>query len=132
VAANLVIENSIVRAFVSPVRRSRYVSLLPTKRGRDILRRRLADFADLDLRFAQRVTDGSADAIEAALRRLGAPAKCYVFSECNSIDTLEIELGAALRMIVGQGSGTILSCIPGRLAYLECEGPNQRYILRRT
>jgi hypothetical protein len=28
--------------------------------------------------------------------------------------------------------GTFVSCIPGRLAYFEAEGPGQRYVLERA
>jgi hypothetical protein len=37
----------------------------------------------------------------------------------------------ALEDIIGNNDGTFISCIPGRLACFEGEGPNQRYILER-
>ena len=125
------IEKGLVEAFFSPARRSRYVYTLTTKRGRDKLRRELAHFRHLDQRFARPVAKSSADAIEKVLRENGAPAKCYVFSESDGIDTLEMDLNAALQGVVGQGMGTILVCVPGRLAYYEGEEPGERYILQR-
>ena len=44
---------------------------------------------------------------------------------------LEKSLRAALEKTVGTGSGTIISCIAGKLAYFEGEEQNQRYILER-
>jgi hypothetical protein len=42
-----------------------------------------------------------------------------------------MELLAALKQIVGNGTGTVLSCIPGRLAYFEGE-IRERFLLVRT
>jgi hypothetical protein len=33
--------------------------------------------------------------------------------------------------VVGHNDGTFISCIPGRLAYFEGEGLNERYVLQR-
>jgi len=33
--------------------------------------------------------------------------------------------------VVGWHDGTFISCIPGKLAYFEGEGLNERYILER-
>jgi hypothetical protein len=40
-------------------------------------------------------------------------------------------LDVALDAVVGRGMGAFLSCIPGRLAFFEAEGPGERYILDR-
>jgi hypothetical protein len=36
---------------------------------------------------------------------------------------------SALKEVVGYGMGTLISCIPGRLAYFESE--DERYILQK-
>jgi hypothetical protein len=41
----------------------------------------------------------------------------------------ELPLVEALQQIVGRGMGTVLSCIPGRLAFVETE--DERFILGR-
>jgi hypothetical protein len=46
---------------------------------------------------------------------------CYVLSERREIDGRTMPLAAALAAVVGRGMGTVLSCIPGRLAYHESE-----------
>jgi hypothetical protein len=40
-------------------------------------------------------------------------------------------LKTALEKVVGQGMGTLLSCIPGELAYYEGQAPADRCILAR-
>jgi hypothetical protein len=52
-------------------------------------------------------------------------------SESKDLDDREIELEEALDLIIGLGSGALLSCIPGRLAYFEGEGPSDRCVLYR-
>ena len=129
---NRPIEQTLIQAFVSPPRRSRYLAFLANQQGREKVRRSLAHFANLDRRFAQRLSQNSIDEISDLLRRRRAPRKCYVFSESDAIDGLELELATALKKVVGQGFGTFLSCVPGRLAYYEGEEPGERYILKRT
>ena len=46
-------------------------------------------------------------------------------------DEEDLELLAALRKVVGYGIGTVLSCIPGKLAYFEAE-LRDRFLLVRT
>jgi len=64
----------------------------------------------------------------AILKRLGAPDNCWVISE-GDLDGQEVNLLAALKEVVGYGMGTLISCIPGRLAYFESE--DERYILQK-
>ena len=45
------------------------------------------------------------------------------------IDGKEMNLSEALLEIVGMDAGALLSCIPGKLAYLEMEGLGERYLL---
>lgn len=64
------------------------------------------------------------------LRSKGAGQTCWVISEFSKFDSQELDLAEILVEIVGSQMGTILSCVPGRLAYLEAE--NERYILERS
>ena len=129
--ANNIIESSLVEAFVTPNRKSRYLTLLSSRRGRKKVRDRLAHFTDLDTRFAHRLTETSTDKIVDILRKNGAPKKCYILSESDAVDAKEMDLDAALRELVGQGIGALVSCVQGKLAYYEGEEPGERYILKR-
>ena len=48
--------SALIRAFIAPERRERYLSLLATPAGRRKLRARLAHLRDLDEQFASRLT----------------------------------------------------------------------------
>jgi hypothetical protein len=127
-------EEASISAFASPERAERYLTLLKNRRGREKLRASLAhDFA-LDHRYATPVEgpQSSLAAIEQALRKLGALDTCYCLSENKELDGRESALSDALATTVGYGMGTLISCVPGVLAYYEGEGPNDRWILHRA
>jgi hypothetical protein len=67
--------------------------------------------------------------IESILRSKGAPEDCFTMSEIGSIDARILPLADALQKIVDYQMGTILCCIPGRLAYFENE--DDRFIFER-
>jgi hypothetical protein len=50
-------------------------------------------------------------------------------SEDRKFDAREFELEYILAEIVGNGMGAILSCVPGKLAFVESE--DSRFILER-
>jgi hypothetical protein len=111
-------------------RRDRYLKLLSTTRGRDKFRSALAHFRDLDPRFATRVSGGdTASAIAARLHAKGAGPTCYVLSENAELDDRELPLTQVLDEVYARGLGTLLSCVPGRLAYFESEEASERFIL---
>lgn len=65
------------------------------------------------------------------LKKEGAPDSCYVLSIDAEIDGKEMLLCDALKRAVGLGPA-LISCIPGKLAYLESEqgiGAAYRYLL---
>jgi hypothetical protein len=76
------------------------------------------------------------DAVRAELVARGAPKDCYVISTHSRHDGMTIPLDDAINELVGAGDGTILLCIPGRLAYYEGEeaigGGYQWIVERRT
>lgn len=61
----------------------------------------------------------------------GAPNVCYVFAEGPAPDGRCLPLDEALCSTIGRGMGTILSCVPGRLAYYEGEYARDQYVLER-
>lgn len=68
------------------------------------------------------------------LKKNGAGDTCYVISFNEEIDGKHLNLSYALEQAVGYGMPSLISCITGKLAYLECEqeyGAPQRYILKR-
>jgi hypothetical protein len=68
------------------------------------------------------------------LKRYGAGDTCYSISWSETIDGKELPLLAALEKAVGYGMPSIISCIPGKLAFFEAEQevlPSPRFILKR-
>jgi hypothetical protein len=124
-------EERLVRAFVVPARRERLVQFLANPKRRAQATAALAHFGDLDPRWVVALPKGAQDpvSIERELRRRGAGDTCHVVSENRQIDGARLALGAALELVVGRGLGTLLSCVPGSLAYFEGEGPSDRCLL---
>jgi len=126
-------EQAMVRAFFAPEKRTRYLSLLSTARGRKKFVFTLAHLDALDTRFARRLEsrEQNVDEIERQLREHGAQSLCYVVSENAGLDLRRMKLSDALQATVGFGMCTFISCIAGRLAYFEGEEPGSRYICER-
>lgn len=123
----------VIKAFMAPHRRRRYLELLQTDRGRKKLRLRLAHCRDFDERFVvplERRQRKAAD-IARALFALGAPKTCSVFGASESDDAVDVPLLLALEAVESGGSPAIVSCDPGRLAYFRDEEPSEGFILRR-
>ena len=124
-------EAALIRAFVLPRRRARYLQFLnyPVRREKSL--RVLDHLRNLDARYVQRIPPDkqSATDIETLLRRKGAPTTCHVISASRNIDGREMPLLTVLAEVVGCGMATLLSCIPGRLGYFESEEVGERYLL---
>lgn len=128
-------EEATVNAFVIRGKRERFLSFLANAKCRDKFVCELANFRWFDPRFAtpvpwkpdprlslwERHLDGIRR-IEQLLKSKGAGNTCWATSKNANLDGKELELHAALEAIVGSDKGTILSFIPGRLAYYEGEG----------
>jgi hypothetical protein len=123
-------------------RQERFSSLLSSVRNRKKFTSELAHFRWFDGRFATAVpwkVDPSrkpwgrhVQGIQNVLRLLrskGAGQTCWVISEDSKIDSQELLLESALEDVIGSGMGTILSCIPGKLAYFE--GEDESLLLAR-
>jgi len=126
-------ESEFARNFVVPEKRARYLSLLESKNGRKKILNGFNHCRDLDPRFARLIPSNqdSAASIEVLLRQKGAPDTCYVMSDNPDIDGREMALTDALLETVAMDAGTLISCIPGKLAYFEMEGFDGRFILER-
>ena len=126
-------EEAFVQAFIVPDKQSRYLSLLASRKRRGVFLERLNHQLDYDPAFAARVPpeQQTAERIEALLRKRGAPDTCHVISSNSDWDAKDMPLHDALELAFGFCIGTILCCIPGRLAYYEAEDIGDRFILSR-
>ena len=124
-------EEELVRAFVLPARRERYLEFvrIPKKRAKFIAQ--LPHFKHLDPRFVLNIPSNqqTATSILKLLVGKGAGPDCWVISENSDLDGRQMDLESALKETIGRQMGTFLSCVPGRLAYFEDE--DGRYILAR-
>ena len=122
-------EEAIVRAFIIPEKRDRYLTLLGKKKRRPKVLDALNHFRDLDQRYC--ISLHSSTDVVAALRDRGAPEKCYLISAIRELDGREMSLSEAIETIEIEGWGTLVSCVPGRLAYYYGEHGEERTILER-
>jgi hypothetical protein len=128
-------EEALFKSFITLNRQNRYIELLGSSRGRKKLCDRLNHSLskDLDPRYCRRLSpqEQNPSAILSLLTSFGAPTKCRVLSDNADIDGRELDLRETLNQVVGYGYGTLLSCVPDRLAYYEAEDPGYRYICHR-
>lgn len=124
-------EQSLVAAFVKRSKRERYREILSTPRLRHKFTSQLAHFADFDPRYRLSFESNKlfVDNIARELQKRRSPSSVFAISEDPRLDQKELPLVEALNEIVGRGMGTVLSCIPGRLAFVETE--DERFILER-
>lgn len=123
-------EEAIVRAFITPARRTRWLDGLASAKRRPQILDRLNHCRDLDERYATALPSNTD--IAALLRSRGAPATCYVLSCTPAIDGQTLPLDEAVFAAELGRWGTIISCIPGRLAYYYDECGDRRMLLERA
>jgi hypothetical protein len=126
-------EEAFIKAFIIPHKRSRYLTLLSSrKRRRDILDR-LNHNLDFDSKYSIRIPPEHyrSDVISKLLKQRGAPSICHIISSWHEWDGQDIPLDDALELVVGFGIGTVLCCVPGHLAYYEAEDAGERFILSK-
>lgn len=126
-------EDVFVNTFVEPSKRARYSSLLRSKKGRAKILDALNHWADADGRFLKRISASAQNSAEIGrlLRAKQSPEAVHVISANPRIDSQVLPLTEALDATIAMGYGTVLVCIPERLAYFESEEPGERYILER-
>ncbi len=124
-------EEAFVRAFILTEKQERYLELLASPRRRHGFLDRLNHHLDYDPALATHVPafDQTASCIGRLLRQRGAPEICHTISSHREWDGQELPLRQALDLIVGFSMGTVLCCVPGKLAYYEAEDLSRRYIL---
>jgi hypothetical protein len=124
-------EYQTIRSFITRQKRAQYLEFITNPSTRTRFTHALAHFRDIDQRckFLIPPSKQSAKEIQRILAAKGAFSLCYVITEHPELDGKEMPLAEALKTIVGRGMGAILSCIPGRLAFMETE--NERFILEK-
>jgi hypothetical protein len=124
-------EQSLVSAFIKRNKRGRYRDILSDEKLRHKFTSLLAHFTDFDAQYRVLIPSNRlfAGNITRELRKRNSPAIVFAISEDPSLDQKELLLTEALIRIVGSGMGTILSCVPGRLVFVETE--DERFILER-
>ena len=126
-------EVGFAREFIIPAKRDRYLSLIGSVKGRKKILAGLHHIRDLDGRYAKLIPSNqqSAESIYQMLKKKGAPELCYVMSEDRHLDQTEMALREAVFEVEGSNFGTLISCLAGKLAYLETEDMSARYILEK-
>jgi hypothetical protein len=122
-------EETLVRSFFRSDRQERWLMMLRKPRRRAEALDELNHLAGLDERYTVEV-----DSLTAAgdmLARLGAPPTCYVMSDVPELDGRIMNLAEALAAAEAGEWGTILDCVPGRLAYYLGERAEIRMVLWR-
>lgn len=124
-------ELALIAAFVKRSKRDRYREILSNPRLRHKFTDLLAHFSDFDPRYRLPIPSNKlfVDNIAIELQKRHSPNIVFAISEDPTLDQKELPLVEALEQIVGCGMGTVLSCIPGRLAFVETE--DERFILER-
>ncbi|MGH9354132.1 MAG: hypothetical protein ACRD2G_18540 [Terriglobia bacterium] len=126
-------EEAVVRAFFIHERKQQFLTRLANPRTRKKVLGKLAHFYDFDSRYAHHIPASQQDieSIYHLLGSKGAPATCYCISASSHLDRRTLNLHEGLLEADAAIDGTLLSCIPGRLAYYCGENPGRRYILER-
>lgn len=116
-------EEATIRSFVVRHKQARYLGCVSNFKTRTRLTHALAHFRAIDplCKFSIPPSRQNPREITRILTAKGAPGICYLISEHPDWDGREFSLPEALSRVVGSGLGTILSCIPGRLALIETE-----------
>ena len=136
-------EEATVRAFAVRSKRERLVTFLATPKNRRKLLQELPHGRWYDERFASPIPwkvdtslglwTGHVQGIEnicPLLKSKGAGKTCWVLSEDADLDGQELKLEfALLEKVIDRELATILSCIPGRLAFFA--GEDETLLLSR-
>jgi hypothetical protein len=125
-------EQALIAAFVKRSKRDHYREIVSNPRTRHKFTHQLPHFTDFDSKYRLAMPSNRlfVDNIARELQKRHSPQIVFAISEDPTLDQKELPLVEALNRIVGRGMGTVLSCIPGRLAFVETE--DERFILERN
>src|SRR5215475_4953486 len=105
-------EEALIKAFILPSKKARYLSLLESKKGRIKFLSKLDHFSDLDPRYVKAIlpNDQTIEGIVPLLEKKGAPSLCHLISSNDEIDNQDMFLAEAVEKVLGMGMGTFISC----------------------
>jgi hypothetical protein len=112
-------EHALIAAFVNRRKRERYREFLSNPRLRHKFINQLAHFRDFDPKYRLSIPSNKlfVDNIALELHKRQSPNVVFAISEDPALDQKQLPLVEALKQVVGSGMGTVLSCLPGRLAF---------------
>jgi hypothetical protein len=124
-------ELSLIAAFVKGSKRDRYRDIVSNPGMRRKFTDQLAHFTDFDPKYRLSIPSNKlfVENIARELQRRHSPTIAVAISEDPRLDQKKFPFVEGLKRIVGCGMGTVLSCIPGRLAFVETE--DERFIPER-
>ena len=123
-------EKQTISAFILKEKRPRYRLILDDPQRRASGLDRLNHCRDLDPKYVTWLRSNAA--VVELLREAGSPETVYVISSTAAIDGQLLPLQAAVEGASLGGWGTIISCVPGRLAYYYDEVGERRALLQRN
>lgn len=121
-------EQAFIDSFVVPAKRARYTEFLPVAKRRQEILHRFNHFFDFVPNLAEQTPRSSPEELTALLRKHGAPAVVYVIGG-QILDGHESPLAEAVGKVFCDGWGTVISCLPGKLALYFQEFPDGNVFL---
>ena len=122
-------EEKTVESFILREKRHRYKFLLDNSKKRAVELDRLNHCIDLDPKWITWLPSNAA--VVDLLRKEGSPKQVYLISASEDLDGLTMFLEDAVESCPMKGWGTIVSCIPGKLAYYYDELGERRALLKK-
>ena len=119
---------------IDPSETARAKIAFSTVKGREKWLRRLLHQIEMHPDFAVEPVKGQRDrdSLLRALQALGAPENCYIIASDSDLDDSFHSLPYTLEAAYWEfGHGTILSCIPGKLALFRSAFPHRNFIVHR-
>lgn len=123
------IEIATINAFIAREKRERWLMKLADPKKRRAFLDRLNHCNDFDGRYVTAVSPGAQ--IDQLLRDRGTPEQVHIMSDVAEKDGQTMSLGEALESLDSDFFGTIICCVPGRLAFYYGEGGEECLILHR-
>jgi hypothetical protein len=125
-------EAEMLGPFLGEGREERWRQVFSRPAGRKKFLNRLYHENDIDPKCMVPIThlERSAENVYRKLKSLGAPGLCHIISARQAIDGKSLPLKTALDLAVDL-EGTIICCIPGKLAYFRSEERNGHYLLMK-
>ncbi len=128
-------EAAFVKAFISPNRQDRYLSFLANPKKRDEILNRLNHVLDFLPEYATKVpgNQNSEEGVFEILCNHGMKEAnlVYLISDIRDLNGLHLPLRQAVEKTMGAYFGTVICCIPGKLAYYRPEAPGSGYVFEK-